>query len=120
MALWKPVPGFDSHLVSDEGEIKSVKTGKVLRQHLTHNGYHAITLSKPGHKPRYRRTLRVHCVVLEAFVGPRPDGMVARHLDDNKDNNSLVNLAWGTNHENYMDQVRAGTHGFALRWPKPA
>jgi HNH endonuclease len=51
----------------------------------------------------------VHILVLEAFVGPCPEGLECRHLDGNPGNNRLDNLCWGTRKENYDDSVRHGT-----------
>ena len=59
--------------------------------------------------------VRVHRLVLEAFVGPAPDGMDGCHRDDDKDNNTLDNLYWGTRAENMADQVRNGRHHLARR-----
>ena len=62
----------------------------------------------------------VHHLVLETFVGPRPIGCEARHVnDDDKSNNCLDNLAWGTPKQNAADKKRHGTsnegskHGMA-------
>ena len=52
----------------------------------------------------------VHTLVLEAFAGPRPRGMVCRHLDGNPANNRPENLRWGTAAENSADSKRHGTH----------
>ena len=49
---------------------------------------------------------RVHRMVLEAFVGPCPEGMQCRHLNDVKNDNRLNNLAWGTRKENSADAIR--------------
>lgn len=51
----------------------------------------------------------VHRLVLEAFIGYRPEGMEARHLDGSRRNNSLANLRWGTHKENQADRVLHGT-----------
>lgn len=51
---------------------------------------------------------KLHILVLEAFVGPRPDGMVGRHKNDIKSDNRLDNLCWGTQSENAIDRVRHG------------
>lgn len=51
----------------------------------------------------------VHRLVLEAFVGPCPNGMECRHLDGDPSNNALDNLCWGTRLENHRDSVRHGT-----------
>jgi hypothetical protein len=47
--------------------------------------------------------------VLEAFAGPCPDGLTARHRDGNKTNNALTNLAWGTWAEQMADRRLHGT-----------
>ena len=54
------------------------------------------------------KAFKVHQAVLMAWVGPRPAGMLCRHLDGNKWNNRLDNLAWGTPRENTDDAIRLG------------
>ena len=49
-------------------------------------------------------------MILETFVGPRPEGQQCRHLDGDKSNNSLVNLCWGTSLENHADMKSHGTN----------
>lgn len=67
--------------------------------------YHTVQLGRGNsHRP-------VHRLVLEAFVGPCPEGMtVGRHLDDDPNNNHISNLAWGTVSDNSKDKVRNGHH----------
>lgn len=60
-----------------------------------------------------KMTAKVHQLVLEAFVGPRPEGMVTRHLNGDPSDNRLTNLAWGTHAENNADTVQHGTHKYA-------
>lgn len=57
----------------------------------------------------YRKTKYVGHVVLEAFVGARPTGMVACHNDGNPENNALVNLRWDTQAGNEADKNKHGT-----------
>jgi len=52
----------------------------------------------------------VHELVLLTYVGPRPDGMLIRHLDGDPSNNRLDNLKYGSPAENYQDQVEHGTN----------
>jgi hypothetical protein len=48
----------------------------------------------------------VHHLVLEAFVGLRPQGTEACHWDGDAANNKLENLRWGTSVENKADAIR--------------
>ncbi|CAN5951037.1 unnamed protein product [Sphagnum jensenii] len=52
-------------------------------------------------------TCKVHSLVLETFVGPRPEGMEACHFpDSDPSNNKLQNLRWDTHSENVRDRFR--------------
>lgn len=55
-----------------------------------------------------RHMRRIHQILLESYVGPKPEGMVARHLDGDPTNNHLDNLVWGSYKENAEDTVRHG------------
>lgn len=116
---WLPVPGYEGlYEVSDMGQVRSLgrtatlvdgrtrkKFGHILKP--TKRRYWCVCLSAV----RPRKFATVHSLVLAAFVGPRPEGQVGRHLDDNRDDNRLVNLAYGTQSDNMLDSVRNGTHG---------
>jgi hypothetical protein len=59
--------------------------GKPIRRG---SGHQVVNLHRDGQKvPRY-----VHHLVLEAFVGPRPEGLVCCHWDGDPGNNRLENL----------------------------
>ncbi len=77
-------------------------TWRVLNPWVGADGYLRVTFIKKQRRP-------VHQLVLEAFAGPCPAGMEARHLDGNHLNNCADNLAWGTRSENALDRVRHGT-----------
>lgn len=52
----------------------------------------------------------VHRLVLEAFVGPCPDGMECCHDDGNPENNHLSNLRWDTRQANSLDRIKHDRH----------
>ncbi len=99
--------GVTGYLVSESGAIYSVKSGKSkkLSTYLGKDGYMtAVMYSSNGKQVRRM----VHKIVATTFLGPRADGMVCRHLDGNKLNNEIGNLAWGTVQENIDDIARHG------------
>lgn len=51
----------------------------------------------------------IHTLVLNAFVGPRPDGMECCHNNGNSFDNRLANLRWGTPESNLEDKRFHGT-----------
>lgn len=125
--IWKPVTGFEGkYEVSSLGRVRSLprtvahkdgtftkRAGCILSPGHRSNGYLHVNLYY-GHKKS--KSIYVHTVVLEAFVGTRPSPeMVARHLDDNRTRNHVDNLAWGTESQNQYDKVRNGNHHYARR-----
>lgn len=108
--MFKDIPGFEGlYQVSDRGEVLSLRLGSTLKPMLCGakgKQYPTVVLCKG----EVRKTKRVHHLVLEVFVGPRPAGCVACHRDDNKLNNDVNNLYWGTWSDNAQDRVRNGHH----------
>ena len=113
---WKPIPGWeDLYEVSDQGRVRSLdridsrgwrRKGQILRANPNSCGYPSVQLFRDAK----RRSVKVHTLVLEAFVGSCPPGMEACHWNDTKDDNRLSNLRWGTPSENQLDLVRNGRH----------
>jgi hypothetical protein len=105
---WRPIPGFPDYFVSDQGRVASERTGerRILRGSVTGNGYLKVRLCRDG-QATFRK---VHHLVAEVFIGPRPVGQHVRHLDDMKTNNAAANLAHGTRSDNTLDSIRNGTH----------
>lgn len=57
------------------------------------------------------KSVRIHQLVMESFGPERPSPKhVIRHLDDNKRNNAITNLRWGTHRQNCWDAIHNGTH----------
>lgn len=117
---WLPVPGYPGYEVSDQGRVRSldreglsrwgtprILKGRILAQVMaggTGGQYHACTLYRDGRGAQ----VTVHVLVLETFVGPRPEGMHGCHRDDDQAHNFLENLYWGTPRQNARDMVNNG------------
>jgi NUMOD4 motif/HNH endonuclease len=107
---WRPIPGFDGvYSVSNQGRIFSHKfPGKMLTPAPAGRNSASnvrVRLSRGGAAKDYR----VHLLVLEAFVGPRPSpDACGLHADDDIWNNRVENLRWGTRSDNWHDANRNG------------
>lgn len=122
---WLPVAGYEGlYSVSSLGRVRSedrsvsngsgsrLVKGRVLRQHRNTEGYFRVDLSKNSQA----KTIRVHVVVAEAFLGPRPDEMWVLHGDLGKDVNDVRNLSYGTpSQNNGADRIRDGTDNRGAR-----
>lgn len=115
---WGDLPGFEGYYqMSTQGRVKSLSRvvpharwgtytvrEKILKPSWDGHYFHVI-FSKDGKEP-----LRlIHRLVLETFVGPCPEGMECRHLDNDPKNNRLENLCWDTERNNQHDRVANGT-----------
>ena len=91
--------------LSEDGEAVSLYKKKARKLKPTMSGsYHAIGVGEGG------RTTHIHRLMMESWYGPPPfPGAIVRHLDGNRFNNRLSNLAWGTYAENSADMARHGT-----------
>ena len=110
---WRPVVGYPQYMVSDHGHVWSTYYKRELTYY-EHNGYTLVHLvgsrMRGFHKMRTFKERRVHRLVLEAFVGPCPEGYETRHRNGDKTDNRLLNLMWGTRSDNRLDNVEHGTH----------
>ena len=106
---FKDAPPLDWLIYADtSGEIHVIKPSsptefKNPRKTLRSDGYYMVSFAKKQRKDNgdidYHQ-VRVHEVVLTAFIGPRPDGYVGKHKNDDPSDNRLCNLEWGSQSEN--------------------
>lgn len=106
----KEVVGFPGYFITDGGELYSqnyrgCRGSKELERRKTQYtrlGYEVTRLSRQN----VLFTRFIHRLVLEAFVGPRPEGMECCHGPKGKKDNSLANLSWGTRKKNRGDDIK--------------
>lgn len=119
---FRDIPGFPGYRGGDDGRVYScwrrkgngrnggpryamTSEWRPLAAALDKDGYRRVILCVDGK----RLDRRVHNLILLAFVGPRPSGMVGCHRDGNRSNNRPNNLRWDTQASNIADKVRHGT-----------
>ena len=106
---WRPIPSTGGlYEASDQGQVRSLhwKTPRVLRSNADCDGYLFLTTCVGGQK----LNRKVHVLVAEAFIGPRPAGQEVRHRNGDQLDNSPGNLVYGTRAENAQDALGHGTH----------
>lgn len=122
---WREIPGSDGfYEVSSLGRARSwrKKSGrraniraeqpKILSSACDADGYHRFVFLASG----IRKTVKVHRMILLAFIGPPLDAdEQGCHLDGNVDNNRLENLAWGTAKTNAQHRRLHGTNAEGAR-----
>ena len=104
MERWRDVIGFEErYQVSDLGRVRSVsrvvphkqfgtfkQEGRILRLLPNKAGYLSVSLCKGG----FQQSMLVSRLVLEAWVGPCPEGQVCFHGPAGVSDNSVSNLRW--------------------------
>ncbi|OFY33800.1 MAG: hypothetical protein A2275_17860 [Bacteroidetes bacterium RIFOXYA12_FULL_35_11] len=97
---WKPIPRTNGkYHISSIGRLKSFiidkKNGQIVQGSLT-SGYRRVSLKINKQTERFF----IHQLVAEAFI-PKPSAEHTHiiHIDSNKKNNQVSNLAWVTKEE---------------------
>lgn len=89
--MWKEYD-FTGYEVSEDGEIRNMKTGIALRQFEGKDGYMRTQFAG--------KTRLVHRVVADCFISTVKGKDFVNHIDGNKMNNNASNLEWCTRNEN--------------------
>lgn len=116
---WRPVVGWEGFYdVSNLGRVRSRDRwipavnrdgtprvnkfrGKVLKGTPDKNGYLKVNLRDGLGRVKTRM---IHCLVAEAFIGPRPTGQVVCHFPNGSWDNRASNLRWDTHAGNERDK----------------
>lgn len=117
--IWRPIIIWPEYEVSNLGRVRRIVSPRcsktrVLKNILKKKGYAAVNLSHNN----YREQKKVHLLVLEAFVGPRPIGYFANHKDGDKHNPRLDNIEYVTPAENSQHSLSVLKRGSGGRGKK--
>ena len=117
--IWKPVVGYEGlYSVSSLGRIRgeqktrdrgrgvtAIVKSRILKQH--HGAaYNSVSLVNGLSK----KTVNVHTVVADAFLGSRKKGFCVCHNDGNGHNNKIDNLRIDSYSGNMKDKKKHGTN----------
>ncbi len=97
--VWKPISGYEGlYEISNYGNVKSLKSNKLLKPLNNGNEYLIVNLSKKG---KVKKQF-IHRLVATAFVENLHGFNIVNHRDENKNNNNADNLEWCTINYNFQ------------------
>lgn len=105
LAKFKEIPGFESYLCNEKGQIYSLKSKKILKtdKRINNNGYESVALRIN------KKTIvkSVHWLIAITFLEYK-EGLNVNHKDGNKRNNHITNLELVTRSENMKHAYKIG------------
>ena len=113
---YKKIKGFENYSVSDFGNVRNDKSGRILKGKLD-NGYLRVNLT--NNKTEQKKFK--HRLVAEAFLLNPENKKCVDHIDNDRQNNKLINLRFATAKENGQNRSinknnTSGTKG--VSWNK--
>jgi hypothetical protein len=116
---YRDISGWPGYRVGSDGSMwrawvtcrsgrKLTDRWREMKRAVHPRGYLCVNLTPP--EGGSYKTCRVHRLVLEAFVGPCPEGMECRHKNGVKADCRLENLCWDTPERNRQDNHDWGVY----------
>lgn len=117
---YKIVDGFPHYRIGNNGSLwsRKLRNGKpgfadkwtqLKPRRGTHYGKPSYYYTIISDENFNQKTVKIHVLVAEAFLEPRPPGAIVCHKDNDPTNNHVSNLKWGTYKSNMEDKIQFGT-----------
>ena len=98
---YRRIEGYENYIVSNYGEVYSLKRGKVIemKTQINNRGYKMCGLYSNGKC----KIVTIHSIVGNAFIGKREGEMTYDHIDRNRLNNRADNIRLATKSEQMIN-----------------
>ena len=115
----KKIQNYEDYAVDSNGNVYSLKYGKVrkLKSGLNSTGYLTVSLCKNNKV----KTFKVHRIIADAFISNPEAKPQVNHINGVKTDNRASNLEWCTSKENANHAINTGLNKIDMnnRRPKP-
>lgn len=98
---WREIKWWDDYEVSNMGNIRRKKDGKILKKYTQKSGYEAVYLRKNG----WVSAVMVHRLVAKAFLPLIMDKEYVDHINTIRNDNRLENLRWASPYDNANNET---------------
>ena len=113
---YRQIEGYDNYSVSNIGNVRNNKTGRILKSFPNSDGYLLVDLYKEGKS----KTHKIHRLVATSFLENIDNLPEVDHINQIKYDNRIENLRWCSHSNNCRNQKkRNGTSKyFGVHWCK--
>ena len=99
MEYYKTIKDFETYEISNFGNVRNVKTGRIMKTNVNKDGYYRLNIRNDEECKFF--ILRL---VAQTFI-PNPENKpLIDHIDGNVKNNNVSNLRWATHSENGINK----------------
>ena len=116
--VYANISGYSNYQISNFGNCKNIKTGRILKPGMSSSGYLMVVLTNDGEKS----TKNIHKLVANTFLENSENKKCVDHIDICKTNNHVSNLRYATTSENAQNaSIKSNnTSGVVgVSWYKP-
>ena len=103
MNTFKTIPGFENYSIDKNGNVKGLKRNKLLTSVRQDNGYFTVGIYNGRGLKQIGYVHRL--VMLTHDPHPNAANLYVCHKDNDKTNNVLGNLYWGTAQDNVQQAI---------------
>lgn len=97
LEFWRDIKGYEGlYQVSNVGQVRSLRSNKILKPRNNGGGYLQVKLCKNGKE----KFFYVHRLVAEAFLPNEDELPEVDHINNDKTDNRVANLQWISKVEN--------------------
>lgn len=106
MELWKKIDGFENYGISNYGNVKNLKTKRLLKKSFNSDFYIRVCLRNDFKQKNFT----IHRLVAKAFIKNLNNKETVNHINGIKTDNNINNLEWATRKEQMIHAVKNKLH----------